>query len=232
MRDGRPDGFGKGDLTREGTVLHQLRGVEVFGPEVGLCALDMVALVGGNSLRDGVVVVDLLQRSIAADSHRLDLGVSLIMVDIEASTTWGHDHVMTHIGRLDTTIFATPAHDGSRGGKTALEDLIPSDELLSMGSEHLLGTTDHIALELMFVLEPFILDTLLAVRAFLPAILGAFVPTDVEVFTGEERDYLVEYILDELEGRFLTSAVDIILDAPDITHAVLTAIREAGELWV
>ena len=82
IRDGRPDGFSKGDLTREGTVLHQLRGVEVFGPEVGLCALDMVALVGGNSFGDGVVVVDLLQRSIAADSYRLDLGVSLIMVDI------------------------------------------------------------------------------------------------------------------------------------------------------
>ena len=54
----------------------------------------------------------------------------------------------------------------------------------------------------------------------------------MEVFAGEERYDLIEYILDELEGRFLASAVDIILDAPDITYAVLTAIREASEFGV
>ena len=69
-----------------------------------------------------------------------------------------------------------------------------------MGSEHLLRTTDDVALELVFILEPFGLDALLTVGAFLPAVLGAFVPTDMEILAGEERDDFVEHILDELEG--------------------------------
>ena len=112
-RDGRPDGFCKSDLTREGAILHDLRSIEILSPEVSLCTLDVVTLIGSDSFGDRIVVVDLLKRSIAADSYGLNLGVTLIVVNIEATATRGHDHVVTHIGRLDTTIFTTPAHDGS-----------------------------------------------------------------------------------------------------------------------
>ena len=231
-RDGRPDGFGKSDLTREGTILHDLWGIEILSPEVGLCPLDVVTLIWSDSFGDRIVVVDLLKRSIAADSYGLDLGVTLIVVNIEATATRGHDHVVTHIGRLDTTIFTTPAHDGSRRSKATFEDLIPSDKLLPMLSEHLLSTADDVALELVFILQTFSLDALLAVGTFLPAILRTFVPTNVEVFAREEGYNFIKHILDELEGRLLTSAIDIIFDTPDITHDILTTIGEAGKLRV
>ena len=84
----------------------------------------------------------------------------------------------------------------------------------------------------MFILEPFVLDALLAVGALLPADLGALVPADVEVLAGEEGDYLVEDVLDELEGRLLTRAEDVLLYTPDVAHLVDTAVGEAGQLGV
>ena len=230
--DGRPDGFCKSDLTREGTVLHDLWGIEILSPEVGLCTLDVMTLIWSDSFGDRIVVVDLLKRSIAADSYGLDLGVTLIVVYIEATATRGHDHVVTHIGRLDTTIFTTPAHDGSRRSKATFEDLIPADKLLPMLSKHLLSTADDVALELVLILQTFSLDALLAVGTFLPAILRTLVPTDVEVFAREEGYDFVEYILDELKGRLLTSAIDIIFDTPNITYDILTTVGEAGKLRV
>ena len=192
----------------------------------------MVPLIWCDSLRDRIVVIDLLKRSIAADSYGLDLGVTLIVVDIETSTTRSHDHVVTHIGRLDTTIFTTPAHDSSRGSKAPFEDLIPADKLLPILSKHLLSTADDVALELMLILQPFSLDALLTVGTLLPAILRTFVPTNVEVFAREEGYDFVEYILDELKGRLLTSAIDIIFDTPNITYDILTTVGEAGKLRV
>ena len=101
-----------------------------------------------------------------------------------------------------------------------------------MLSKHLLSTADDVALELVLILQTFSLDALLAVRTFLPAILRTFVPTDVEVFAREEGYDFVEYILDELKGRLLTSAIDIIFDTPNITYDILTTIGEAGKLRV
>ena len=154
------------------------------------------------------------------------------MINIEATATRGHDHVVTHISRLDTTIFTTPAHDGSCRSKATFEDLIPADKLLPMLSEHLLSTADDVALELVLILQTFSLDALLAVGTFLPAILRTFVPTNVEVFSREEGYDFVEYILDELKGRLLTSAIDIIFDTPNITYDILTTVGEAGKLRV
>ena len=54
----------------------------------------------------------------------------------------------------------------------------------------------------------------------------------MEVFTREEGDDFVEYILDELKSRLLTSTIDIIFDTPDITYDILTTVWEAGELRV
>ena len=101
-----------------------------------------------------------------------------------------------------------------------------------MLSEHLLSTADDVALELVFILQTFSLDALLAVGTFLPAILRTFVPTNVEVFAREEGYNFIKHILDELEGRLLTSAIDIIFDTPDITHDILTTIGEAGKLRI
>ena len=84
----------------------------------------------------------------------------------------------------------------------------------------------------MLILQTFSLDALLAVGTFLPAILRTFVPTNMEVFTREEGYDFVEYILDELKGRLLTSAIDIIFDTPNITYDILTTVGEAGKLRV
>ena len=101
-----------------------------------------------------------------------------------------------------------------------------------MLSEHLLSTADDVALELVFILQAFSLDALLTVGTFLPAILRTFVPSNVEVFAREEGYDFIKHILDELEGRLLTSAIDIIFDTPDITYDILTTIGEAGKLRV
>ena len=76
----------------------------------------MVALVWRDGLGDGIVGVDLLQRRVAADGYGLDLGVALVVVDVETAATGSHDDVVTHVGRLDAALLSLPAHDGGRGG--------------------------------------------------------------------------------------------------------------------
>ena len=44
--------------------------------------------------------------------------------------------------------------------------------------------------------------------------------------------YFVDHILDELEGGFFPCAINVIFDAPDIAHAIFTAIGEARQLWI
>ena len=177
--------FSQSNLTREGTVLHQLGSVEVFCPEVGLRSLDVITLVCGDCFGDRIVIVDLLQWSIAANTYGFDLCITLVVVDIETATPRGHDDIVTHISRLDTTIFTTPAHDRSRGSKPTFEDFIPANELLAVCSEHLLCTANDVALQLVFVFQAFVLDTLLTVRTFLPASLRTFVTPNVEVLPRE-----------------------------------------------
>ena len=176
-----PYGFGQSNLTREGTILHQLRSIEILSPEVGLRSLDVMTLVCGDRFGNRIVIVDLLQRSIAANTYGLDLCISLVVVDIETATPRGHDDIVTHISRLDASIFTTPAHDRSRGSKPTFEDFIPANELLAVCSKHLLCTANDVALKLMFVFQAFVLDTLLAVGTLLPASLRAFVTPNVEV---------------------------------------------------
>ena len=56
-----------------------------------------MTLVCGDCFGDRIVIVDLLQRSIAANTYGLDLRITLVVVDIETATPWGHDDIVTHI---------------------------------------------------------------------------------------------------------------------------------------
>ena len=56
-------------------------------------------------------------------------------------------------------------------------------------------------------------DAGLALGALLPIALADFVAADVDVLTGEKVDHLGENILEELKGRVVAGAVDLVLDA-------------------
>ena len=185
MTNGRPYSFSQSDLTREGTVLHQLRSIEILSPKVGLRSLDVMTLICCDCFGDRIVIVDLLQRSIATNTYGLDLRITLVVVDIEPTTPWSHDDIVTHISRLDTTVFTTPAHHRSRGSKPTFKDFIPANELLAVRSKHLFCTTNDVALQFVFVFQTFVLDALLTLGTFLPASLRAFIAPNVEVLTRE-----------------------------------------------
>ena len=71
--------------------------------------------------------------------------------------------------------------------KTALENLVPTDDLASLAVEELLGMVDHEALQvhlgavLVVALDAQGLDTCLALRTLLPLCLWTLVTTDVDV---------------------------------------------------
>ena len=133
----------------------------------------------------------------------------------------GEDDIVAFLGCLDSTLFATPAHDRSVGSETTHEDLIPADELTSLAVEVLLDTADHIALERMLVLEPLALHTCLTLGALAPVLHRSFVATDVDVLRGEDRHDFVEDIFEELEGLLIPDTYVGVLKGPFVETAQL-----------
>ncbi len=72
----------------------------------------------------------------------------------------------------------------------------------------------------MLVLQPFRLHPRLAFRADLPAFLGAFIATDVDVRAGEEVHHLGEHIFQHREYAVIARTEHIIEHAPTALHFV------------
>ena len=170
------------------------------------------------------------------NSNRLNLVVALIMVEIQTAATRSHNHVVLLQSSRNTSGCTTPRHHGSLRAQTTFEDFIPADDLSAVLSQHLLHALDHVALEsflsrvLAVSLQAFSLDALLAGRTVLPAGLRALVTTDVEIFAREERHYLANDILQEVEHIFLTRTHHDILNTPNHSRSPLLAL--AGERWI
>ena len=126
---------------------------------------------------------------------------------------------MAFLGSLDSTLFATPAHDRSIGSETTHKDLIPANELASLAVEVLLDTADHIALELVVVLESFDTLALGTLGALTPVLHRSFVTTDMDVLRGEDRHDFVEDIFEELEGLLIPDTYVGVLEGPFVETA-------------
>ena len=128
---------------------------------------------------------------------------------------------MAFLGSLDSTLFATPAHDRSVGSETTHKDFVPADELATLAVEVLLDTADHIALERVVVLESFALHASLTLGALAPVLHRGFVTTDVDVLRGEDRHDFVEDIFEELEGLLIPDTYVGVLKGPFVETAQL-----------
>ena len=193
---------------------------DILRPEVGLYTEDVLGLGRCQLLRYGVVRIDLLQRDEATISAGLVIGLTLIEVQIDVAIG-GEDDIVAFLGSLDSTLFATPAHDRSVGSETTHEDLIPADELAALAVEVLLDTADHIALERVVVLETFALHACLTLGALTPVLHRSFVTTDVDVLRGEDRHDFVEDIFEELEGLLIPDTYIGVLEGPFVETAQL-----------
>ncbi len=95
------------------------------------------------------------------------------------------------LGSSNTAFGAAPAHHGGVGCETTFQDLVPANDLAAFAVHGIFPSAGwNIALERVFIFETMCVHTVLAFGAFLPANLRAFVPTDVNVFTGEQRYHL------------------------------------------
>ena len=152
------------------------------------------------------------------------------MVEIQAAATRSHDHVVLLQSCRNTARCSTPRHHGSLRAQTAFEDFIPTDNLSVVLSQHLLHALDYVALQsflgrvLAVGLQAFVLDAFLAGRTMLPAGLRTLVATNVEILAWEERHYLADDVLQEVEHVFLARTHHDVLNTPNHTWSPLLAL--------
>ena len=131
---------------------------------------------------------------------------------------------------LYAALLAKPRHDLGVGSQAALQDFVPADNLAALGIDIFLHALDEPALELVLVFETEFLYHGLAVRALLPAGLGALVAAYVYELRGEQVDDLVEHIFKELESLFL-GAIYLLEDAPP-GGGLIVVFQAAAELGI
>ena len=135
----------------------------------------------------GVVGISLGDGSITTDALWLDGRVALIVVDIQTTLAGGHDDAVAGVGSYDTAVVASPRHDdGALVEVAAFENLVPTDDALTILVEVFLHFANYVALQFSFfgasrfIFVSELLNLLLTERTGLPFIAGSFVATDVE----------------------------------------------------
>ena len=224
-----PLDLGEGVHSGHGHVLHMVERGDVFRPDVGLHADDVFLFLWRQQFGQRLELIHPRHRQVPPDAGRLAGDVlALVVVEIEMRRR-SHNHVMAFASSLDASFGSSPTHDDGRLGDVAFEDLVPADDTTATGFHHLGHAVHHIALEIILLgktlvaLDAQFLDLLLALGALLPANLGAFVATDMDVGRGEEVHHLVEHILDKQHGLLVTGAEHVFGDTPSAPHLVGTA---------
>ena len=133
---------------------------------------------------------------------------------------------------FDAALGAAPRHHDGILRESSGEDLVPSDDAASARGEELLDLVVEVGLQLVLgtlavltasasgsiVLrvagESQFLDLSLALRALLPAFLGAFVATDVDEWRGEDVAELAKDGLQEGERLGVAAAEHIAHHTP------------------
>ena len=182
----------------------------------------MGGFLGSKLGRNRIVVVGNLQDGVMCIALGLCLGISLIMVEVQAAAAGGHHYVVAFTGCLDAAFLSTPAHDGGIRGKAAFQDFIPAHQALAIAGEDAFHAFYRIALELLFGRTGGIGhqslggDARLAGGALFPAHLPALVSADVHVLSGKQRGDLSHYVLQEAEGELAAGAQDNVRRAPGV----------------
>ena len=110
---------------------------------------------------------------------------------------------MIHFGGGDSAIHAAPGHHRGVGSEAALQNLIPTHQLLPLGFENLFGAAHQVALQFLFVRQVLFGHAALALFAGFPKALVTFVAADVNVFGRKKFGDFGEDLVDELEGLLI-----------------------------
>ena len=195
--------FGQSIHTRHSHILHMTKRSDVFRPDVGLHTDDVLLLLGGQFLGQGLELIHTFHGQVTAYAFRFAGDVfALIVVEIEVRTRC-HDDIVTFLCRCNATFCTAPAHNDGRLGDIAFQNLIPADNTAATSFHHLRHTVHHIALkvvlggELIIRLDAQLLNLGLTLWALLPAHLRAFVATDMDIGRRKHIHHLIEHILDE-----------------------------------
>ena len=200
---------------------------DILGPEVSLNTQNVLGLLLGQLLGQ-LIRVDTINGQETANAERLSLLISrLIVVEIEVRRG-NHNHIVTQLGSLDTTLVATPRHHRSIGTNLTFENLVPTHYAATLLGEELLDAGHHVALQivlsrvLVVVLQAQLFDLRLASGASAPTCLRALVATDVDQLRGEQFDKLLENTLQQVENLIVTSAEHLVRDTPTRPNLIRT----------
>ena len=214
-----------GQQAGEGHVLEVLRGLDILSPNVGLHADDVALLLGGELRGQWIVGIDAVQREVTLDGHRCIHGLLLVEVEV-AAVTGSHDDLVVQTGCLDASRFATPRHHRGMRRQSALQNLVPADDIASAAHHVLLHAVDEPTLQC----QPLAFHQRLAVGTLLPRLLGALIAPDVDVVAGENLHHLVEYPFQKAESLLL-GAIDLVEHVEVVAHHIALA-QSARQLRV
>jgi len=209
----RPCDFGECELARKRHVFHALRRRQIFAPQIGLRAEDVMCLVRRQIRRQRIEAINLLERQAAAGhAQGFALGIAGTMIEIGVARI--HDHVVPLLRGRDAALHAAPRHHGRARRQAAFENFIPADQLALVLIEKRFDAAQKITLHCMFVLHAFALHQILHEGAFLPAPGRRLVAAEMDIAAGEQRDHFAQYAFEKLERRFVR-AEHVVFDAPD-----------------
>ena len=188
-----------------------LRCGDVFRPQVGLCAEDMLGLFVGE--RGGrVEAVHFLHRYVTSYAEGFVLGIGGLEIVEVAIYVGRHNHVVSQPGRFDAAGCAAPGHNGGVRRHVTFQNLIPADNLPSFAVEELFDTCHAVALQAVFGRMPFVrfqafrLDARLTFGTLRPAGTGSFVSADMYKPGREYFGDFRHYVFEELHGLFVADA--------------------------
>src|SRR5207237_5814029 len=124
-----------------------------------------------------------------------------------------HHAVEPGLRGRQAAFLTAPAHRRRTGRETALEDLVPSDEATPALREPRIEVADEPRLQLVLVLEAFLLHALLRGRSAPPLGLRALVAADVDELRREELEHFVEDVFEKAK-HVVRDTQHVICDAP------------------
>ena len=232
----QPLHFGQCCHARKNLIFNVLRRINVFCPDVGLNAENVLGFLGREVGSHGFEGIDRLRGRISADAEGLAVAfVGLIVVEIHRFVG-GHNDVVTQFCGFRTRLGTAPRHNRRCVIDVAAQQLVPADESLALRVQELLDALREIALKMVFGallalgLQSFLLNALLAELALFPAVARTLVAADVDVFRGEHVDDFGQHVFHEAERLLLTRAEHVGKHAPFVLHLVGAA--RAAELRI
>ena len=202
-------------------ILQIISRLHILAPKISLRTYYVLLLLRRKTLGQRIVRIHAVQRQIAANGKRSMLRVLLIVVDI-AVVARRHYHLVLHLRSLNAAHFASPRHHGGVRRQSALQNLVPADDALSLAVHEPLNAMDEPALQLVFVLQIQFLYQRLAARTNLPRLLRTLVAADVYILAREQIHHLRQHVLQEFE-RLLLRTVHLVEDVHIVAYHILLA---------